>query len=83
MGDNYGCIVHESGANKTCIILHHVWKCRGHLSYQAKNDVVRRTMQKMGGGGSFVIPWGLKYAPGLIMITDCNTYTYDIKLNMG
>ena len=63
MGDNYGCIVHESGANKTCIILHHVWKCRGHLSYQAKNDVVRRTMQKMGGGGVICHTLGVEICP--------------------
>ena len=46
--------------NKTCIILHHIWKYSGHLSYQAKNEVVRRTMLKKRGGGVICRTMGLK-----------------------
>ena len=46
--------------NKTCIILHHIWKYSGNLSYQAKNEVVRRTMLKKRGGGGHLSYHGVE-----------------------
>ena len=91
-GQNSTSASYMNQAPKTCIILHHIWKYRGHLSYQATNEVVRQTMLKKGGllsyhGGwkrgvlprSLYIPWHTS-TPPLGLSTRPWPYCYCIAL---
>ena len=56
----YTAASYVNQAPRTFIIIHHIWKYRVHLSYQAKNEVVRPCEK----WESFVIPWRLKGGGG-------------------